>query len=165
MRVWNLNLEEYIKTMIEMHKDHNDNMSDYFKWFSKNSQIYNNINREESKILSKNAIIKECYNNCFKSLYDTYKIKSKVLEYIEGYTMSLIPIEHAFLINENNEIIDPTLAINTKYDKRSERYGSEYIGIKIPKKILLEFRSNTKKYNQYLPIPFLYYQEIEGKDL
>ena len=160
-----MNLEEYIKTMIEMHKDHNDNMSDYFKWFSKNSQIYNNINREESKILSKNAIIKECYNNCFKSLYDTYKIKSKVLEYIEGYTMSLIPIEHAFLINENNEIIDPTLAINTKYDKRSERYGSEYIGIKIPKKILLEFRSNTKKYNQYLPIPFLYYQEIEGKDL
>ena len=88
-----------------MHKDHNDNMSDYFKWFSKNSQIYNNINREESKILSKNAIIKECYNNCFKSVYDTYKIKSKVLEYIEGYTMSLIPIEHAFLINENNEII------------------------------------------------------------
>ena len=160
-----MNLEEYIKTMIEMHKDHNDNMSDYFKWFSKNSQIYNNINREESKILSKNAIIKECYNNCFKSLYDTYKIKSKVLEYIEGYTMSLIPIEHAFLINENNEIIDPTLAINTKYDKRSERYGSEYIGIKIPKKILLEYRSNTKKYNQYLPIPFLYYQEIEGKDL
>jgi len=160
-----MNLEEYINTMIEMHADHNDNMHDYFKWFLRNSRIYNTINREESKILSKNAIIKECYNNCFKSLHDTYKIKSKVLKYIEGYTMSLIPIEHAFLINENNEIIDPTLAINTKYDKRSERYGSEYIGITIPNDLLLQFRSNTTKYNQYLPIPFLYYQEIEGKDL
>ena len=156
-------LTEYIQARIKMD---NSNMKDYFEWFLRNSRIYNTINREESKILSKNSIIKECYNNCFKSLYDTYKIKSKVLKYIEGYTMALIPIEHAFLINENNEIIDPTLAINTKYDKRSERYGSEYMGITIPNDLLLQFRVNeNQKYNQYLPTSFLYYQEIEGKDL
>ena len=112
-------LIEYVQSISKISKGE---IKEYHEWFLRNSRIYNTINREESKILSKNAVIKECYNNCFKSLYDTYKIKSKVLKYIEGYTMSLIPIEHAFLINENNEIIDPTLAINTKYDKRIHGY-------------------------------------------
>lgn len=56
--------------------------------------------------------------------------------------MSIIPIEHAFLINNNNEVVDPTLAINTEISK--DRYGSEYMGIKIPNNILLEIRANTK---------------------
>jgi hypothetical protein len=76
---------------------------------------------------------------------------------MEGYTMSLIPIEHAFLVNENNEVIDPTLSINTSMD--SDRYGSEYYGIEIPQNMIAILRYK----DQHSPLPFLYFKYLENQ--
>ena len=71
--------------------------------------------------------------------------------------MSLIPIEHAFLVNNNNEVIDPTLSINT--DISSDRYGSEYYGIEIPRNMIARLRYK----DQYSPLPFLYFKYLTSK--
>lgn len=129
--------------------DHNSNVSKYHKWFKQNAKLYINVNKEQSKKLSKYATIKRCFDNCSKLAF-----RYKKLEYIEGYTFSLIPLEHAFLINNKNEIIDPTLAINHG-DK--DRYGSEYYGIIIPKNILLRLKVNQ---NRYTPLTYLYWEYL-----
>jgi len=128
--------------------DHNSNVSKYHKWFKQNATLYTNVNKNESLKLSKYARIKACFDNCSKLAF-----KYKKLEYIEGYTFSLIPLEHAFLINNKNEIIDPTLAIN--HGEIKDRYGSEYYGIKIPKNILKILKLNK---NRYTPLTYLYWE-------
>ena len=147
-------LIEYVQSISKISKGE---MKEYHEWFLRNSQIYIKIDKVESKKLSKKSIIKECFNNCFKLAY------GHNLEYIEGYTMSIIPIEHAFLINNNNEVVDPTLAIDTDFSK--DRYGSEYIGIKIPNNILLEIRADTKKYDLYLPTLYHYFKIVKGENI
>ena len=126
----------------------------YHKWFKENAIIYNKINKVESvKVQKRNRTkIKRCFDNCYKAVY-----KEQNLKYIEGYTMSLIPIEHAFLVNNNNEVIDPTLSINT--DISSDRYGSEYYGIEIPRNMIARLRIK----DQYSPLPFLYFKYLTSK--
>ena len=133
-----------------------DNTKNYHKWFKQNSKIYNIINKTESvKVQKRNRTkIKRCFDNCYKAVY-----KEKNLKYMEGYTMSLIPIEHAFLVNENNEVIDPTLSINTDLD--SDRYGSQYMGIEIPKNMIAILRIK----NSYLPLPFLYFKYLNKENI
>lgn len=144
-------LTEYINGLNKMYADNNqEKFKKYSDWFISNMVIFKGVNKKLSEKYSERSIIKRCYDNS----YNIAK-RSKTLEYVEGYTMSLIPIEHAFLTNKYNEVIDPTLAklkINNK-----EYYGSEYIGIKIPLDILKTLRKSKEK---YLPLPFLYWEHL-----
>ena len=144
-------LTEYIK---DLSKCNQPNIKNYYEWFSKNSKIYNSINKVQSvKVQRRNKTkIKRCFDNCYKALY-----QEKDLKYIIGYTYSIIPIEHAFLINENNEVIDPTLSINTSGHK--DRYGSEYMGIEIPRNILTKILINNQ--NRFVPISYLYWEYLK----
>ena len=131
-----------------------DRTKDYHKWFKQNAKLYHIINKVESvKVQKRNRTkIKRCFDNCYKAVY-----KEEKLKYMEGYTMSLIPIEHAFLVNENNEVIDPTLSINTS--GHSDRYGSEYMGIEIPRNMIARLRIK----DQHSPLPFLYFKYLENQ--
>ena len=131
-----------------------DKTKNYHKWFKENAIIYNKINKVESvKVQKRNRTkIKRCFDNCYKAVN-----KNPELKYMEGYTMSLIPIEHAFLVNNNNEVIDPTLSINT--DISNDRYGSEYYGIEIPRNMIARLRYK----DQYSPLPFLYFKYLTEK--
>ena len=144
-------LTEYIK---DLSKCNQPNIKNYYEWFSKNSKIYNSINKVQSvKVQRRNKTkIKRCFDNCYKALY-----QEKDLKYIIGYTYSIIPIEHAFLINDNNEVIDPTLSINTSGHK--DRYGSEYMGIEIPRDILTKILINNQ--NSFVPISYLYWEYLK----
>lgn len=144
-------LTEYIK---DLSKCNQPNIKNYYEWFSKNSKIYNSINKVQSvKVQRRNKTkIKRCFDNCYKALY-----QEKDLKYIIGYTYSIIPIEHAFLINDNNEVIDPTLSINTSGHK--DRYGSEYMGIEIPRNILTKILINNQ--NSFVPISYLYWEYLK----
>ena len=144
-------LTEYIK---DLSKCNQPNIKNYYEWFSKNSKIYNSINKVQSvKVQRRNKTkIKRCFDNCYKALY-----QEKDLKYIIGYTYSIIPIEHAFLINENNEVIAPTLSSNTSFD--SDRYGSEYMGIEIPRNILTKILINNQ--NSFVPISYLYWEYLK----
>lgn len=144
-------LTEYIK---DLSKCNQPNIKNYYEWFSKNSKIYNSINKVQSvKVQRRNKTkIKRCFDNCYKALY-----QEKNLKYIIGYTYSIIPIEHAFLINDNNEVIDPTLSINTS--GHTDRYGSEYMGIEIPRNILTKILINNQ--NSFIPISYLYWEYLK----
>lgn len=143
-------LESYIDNLIK--NMNNDNMKAYYKWFKQNARVYHVINKEKSKQYSKYSRIKMCYDNSYKIVS-----KRKTLKYIEGYTFAYgIPIEHAFITNNKSEIIDPTLAIPALGD--SERYGSEYYGIEIPKNIIKSLREKDK----FTPLPYKYWKYLQG---
>mgnify|MGYP003629231824 FL=1 len=147
-------LYNYIKDLSD--NINQDNIKNYYQWFSKNSKIYDIINKTESvKVQKRNRTkIKRCFDNCYKAIY-----QEKDLKYIIGYTFAIIPIEHAFLVNENNEVIDPTLSINT--DSHSDRYGSEYMGIEIPRNILTRILAHNQ--NSFVPISYLYWEYLNKK--
>ena len=144
-------LYNYIKDLSENINAYN--IKNYYEWFSKNSKLYDIINKPESvKVQRRNKTkIKRCFDNCYHAVY-----QEKDLKYIIGYTYSIIPIEHAFLINENNEVIDPTLSINTSGYK--DRYGSEYMGIEIPRDILTSILMDNQ--NSFTPISYLYWEYL-----
>jgi len=147
-------MSQLTKYIQDLSKCNQPNIKNYYEWFSKNSKIYNSINKVQSvKVQRRNKTkIKRCFDNCYKALY-----QEKDLKYIIGYTYSIIPIEHAFLVNNNNEVIDPTLSINTSGHK--DRYGSEYMGIEIPRNILTKILINNQ--NSFVPISYLYWEYLK----
>ena len=130
------------------------NIGIYHKWLFFNSKTYTDINKMDSIKFSKQSKIKRCFDNCIK-----IAIRHPELKYIEGHVSCFgIPLEHAFLVNDNNEIIDPTLAIST--NREVERYGDQYYGVEIPREVLIKYRHRE---NIYTPIPYLYWEEMNKK--
>lgn len=140
-------LREYEDHFINMGND-KSKAYNYHVWFKNNAEQFTKINIEESLRMSKYAHVKMCYNNCYK-----LALSRKRLEYVEGLGLSLIPIEHAWLINNNNEVIDPTWGL------KRDRIGSEYLGIKIPKNIL----SKLFNIRSFAPLPYNYWEYLNGE--
>lgn len=68
---------------------------------------------------------KQCYHNCQMALF-----LNPELRYYEGWVMSIIPIEHAWLLSGDSEaVIDPTLVDPTVEPNVSKR---GYFGVEIP---------------------------------
>lgn len=79
---------------------------------------------------------KSCFKNCYQALYDFPK-----LSYCEGFAISNlgIPIIHAWLVNDNLEVIDPTWI--------GERFqNSAYFGIVFTEDFVLEIVNKTRSY-------------------
>jgi hypothetical protein len=76
---------------------------------------------------------KFCFKNCYQALYDFPK-----LSYCEGFAISNlgIPIIHAWLVNDNLEVIDPTW-IDNRFQNRS------YFGIVFTEDFVLEIADKT----------------------
>jgi len=132
-----------LKMFHEKFKD--DACFKFLKWFMNDSIYITDINLELSKELSKNAEPKSCYANCFRILHKTN------LRYIEGYVYSKklpIPIEHAYMIDENNKIVDPTLAINES--KTGMLQDQQYLGKIIDKTTLTNMLMKRKTYDNNL---------------
>jgi hypothetical protein len=79
---------------------------------------------------------KFCFKNCYQALYDFPK-----LSYCEGFAISNlgIPIIHAWLVNDNLEVIDPTWI-----DNRFQ--NSSYFGIVFTEDFVLEIVNKTRCY-------------------
>ncbi|MBD2629653.1 hypothetical protein [Trichormus variabilis] len=79
---------------------------------------------------------KSCFKNCYQALYDFSK-----LNYCEGFAISNlgIPIIHAWLVNDNLEVIDPTWT--------GDRFQNcAYFGIVFTEDFVLEMTEKTEKY-------------------
>ncbi|MTJ14708.1 hypothetical protein FJR11_19425 [Anabaena sp. UHCC 0187] len=79
---------------------------------------------------------KFCFKNCYEALYDFPK-----LSYCEGFAISNlgIPIIHAWLVNDNLEVIDPTWI--------GERFqNSSYFGTVFTEDFVLEIADKTRSY-------------------
>jgi hypothetical protein len=70
---------------------------------------------------------KNCYQNAQKLVEEQYRTnyhddKGYTLTYVEGYAISVIPLLHAWVIDDKGNVIDPTW----------EDTSGEYFGIAIP---------------------------------
>jgi len=120
---------------------------DYKLWLLKNFKMYTKVNVKESKKISKRTSsgVKQCYYNCWRAL------SCGDYRYFEGYVTSKdvpIPLEHAWLINKKNEVIDPTLIINVT--KIKNRLGDEYLGLEIPVEYCYKKGFKLKKSGPYI---------------
>jgi len=121
-----MNLLEYKKRELEtMSNDKNDVSYKYLKWFLDNAIYIKDINKSMSHELGLKAEVKNCYRNSFNNIW------KQGLRYVEGYIFSKpcpIPLEHAFLIDDNNMIVDPTMGIPEELKaKQFKKQGIEYI--------------------------------------
>ena len=64
---------------------------------------------------------KECYANATH-----LAIWNKKLTYCEGKVMTLIPIEHAWCIDENGVVVDPTLSLDGRVGDIHEYWGMPF---------------------------------------
>jgi len=139
-----MNLQEFCLTEIEAYRKFNQPKGLMFKeWFYNNSKKFTKVNEELSRKISEdeNCKIKECYRNAWIST-----VCNSHLKYFEGYVASMsIPIPHAWLVDTDGMVVDPTLIINgermvkqlKKYgvtDRKCNRnrLGDEYFGMEIP---------------------------------
>ena len=123
-------IEQYIQMLIEMYSqnsNHWESIAKCYEFFLENGAKLTEIDREASikEGLGKEA--KQCYGNC-----QGIALYRKDLTYYDGYCMSVIPLEHAWLVNEDGEIVDPTLGIPFRgKDMLPEK--ADYIGLPIPR--------------------------------
>jgi len=76
--------------------------------------------------------VKQCYHNCQMALF-----RNPEFRYYEGWVMSVIPIEHAWLLDGDSEaVIDPTLVDPAVGLTDPEK---EYFGVEIPATFVREF--------------------------
>ena len=122
----------------------------YHKWLKYEGKLFTNISTNHI-INNVNPRIKRCYDNCSKAV-----IRNSNLRYYEGYVLTSlgIPIEHAFLLNEKNEVVDPTLSL-------IDHIGIEYYGVNIPKCDLVKVLINNKK--SVISTLYLYYSMLYDK--
>lgn len=76
---------------------------------------------------------KMCFENCFK-----LASRRKNLRYVEGIAMGVIPIHHAWVVDEDNNVIDPTWA---SIKDGSPAIGSAYFGVTFPLTLVRRIRS------------------------
>jgi hypothetical protein len=79
---------------------------------------------------------RQCYQNCFKPLW-----RRKDWYYCEGYAIDddlNLAIAHAWLVNDNGQVIDPTWNDDSK--------GATYFGVVLQREYVFEIAKTTKSY-------------------
>lgn len=67
------------------------------------------------------------------------------LRYVEGYATAIIPTEHAWLVDSNGNVIDPTWG--AEYSKG--RCPHDYFGVAIPIETVLKICLKTRRYGVF----------------
>ena len=113
--------------------------------------------------------VRQCYTNCSKAILFDYSNKYRYVEGLMNYRG--IPLEHGFLINMDNEVVDITMGIDQKIrtmkakeigidlKEKDHDFGSEYFGVIIPRIPLIKiFRTKAITYRSTLD---LYYNKLK----
>jgi hypothetical protein len=80
---------------------------------------------------------KSCFQNCYQALYDFPE-----LSYCEGFAVKNhlgIPIIHAWLVNNNLEVVDPTWT-------KEGLENCTYFGVVLTEDFVLEMTEKTERY-------------------
>jgi len=121
-------LQEHINLMVTMYKGvgSTDNI------YSKLKEHGRNFNVTKDTYKGKRGTVHQCYRNA-----GTLASSNKNLTYVEGFTSVCgIPLAHAWVIDKNNNVIDPT--IKGSLDNKVEEYfgipfTQEYLNLTILK--------------------------------
>ena len=98
----------------------------------------------QRNIKEEQKYIKALYPNQWKACYQNslqLALAIKEIKYYEGWYITdviSVPFEHAFCVNDKNQVID--LTANGKFEVK------EYFGLEIPEKYIWKKISKTKKY-------------------
>lgn len=94
------------------------------KKFAEMAEEFSVVNFDESRALADKyrCKIRQCFANCFEVAK-----KDKRYTYVEGYCTSLIPLDHAWLLNEKGEVVDPTYIL-------TDSKTTDYFGVRVPVK-------------------------------
>lgn len=141
-----MSLKEFCEMELQAYrKMNNSRQTAYKEWFYKNSESFKDVNKELSEKLSieNSCEIKQCYRNAWIATCG-----KRNLRYFEGFVASKsipIPIQHAWLIDTDGKVVDPTLIINgdrmvkqlrkmgiKDHTPRGNRLGDDYFGMEIP---------------------------------
>ncbi len=145
-------------------KDKNSVDYKFQKWLIDNSKTYTKVDEVQSLKVSKqiNAQVKGCYMNCFRA------VGIRGLSYCEGAVGGndfLFPVEHAWLIDSNDNVIDPTLIISgnkldkqmkkmydvgDNYNAKRNRLGGQYHGVKFTNIQVSKIALKRKIHTTYL---------------
>jgi hypothetical protein len=82
-----------------------------------------------------------CYMNAFDLASRNHKFK-----YVEGVATNVIPVDHAWCVNEAGEVVDPT------WDKTmlsGKERNADYFGVEIPIPKLYEIMMLTRTYGVF----------------
>lgn len=132
---------------------------DWTKWQMDKSEFFTVVNVEESKKVARSCVaeLKQCYINCWRALtpFRYRYFEGFVTGTIEGSALSRIPLEHSWLVNEKNEVVDPTLILDTNMKRKiifnEERLvNNNYLGIEIPVKFALRMGFKIELSGPYL---------------
>jgi hypothetical protein len=117
------NIEKYLKISIKFAKKCNRSKIGSYtcieEFVYRNGQLFTNIIFPENLIIGK---MKECYKNAALLC-----MENKNYFYVEGYACGIIPVMHAWCIDKDKNVIDPTW-----------NDGGEYFGIIIKKRFLMD---------------------------
>ncbi len=138
---------------------------DFQKWFLSKAESFTKVDEEKSikLAITYRLKIKQCYHNCWEAINHDH---SDNLTYYEGFVRSGgFELDHAWLVDKNGSVIDPTLAITGeklkkqlkkyvtkvhKNDGERKRFGTEYFGIAYTIKQVNKFALKTKQSGCFL---------------
>jgi len=132
---------------------------EYYTWFIENAEEFEPTIGQTPEIEFIDAEIKECFHNSIIAL-----VFHPTWRYYEGFVFTIIPIEHAWIVDENGKVIDLTLEkLKWCYEENNKSYDhppTEYLGINIPNDFLME------KIKEEITRPRLldYWLKMRGED-
>ena len=105
------------------HFDVNSLQVDVWRWFLRSGREFSTINREHSRNLANHygAHERQCYANALQ-----IAMCEPELAYVEGFATSIIPVEHAWVVNKQGTVFDPTWIL------LGEDWTPDYFGVEIP---------------------------------
>ena len=123
------NVRQYLEQISSMTKDSNFKSLESFileKGESFDSEKY------PAKYQSWRGKMKDCFKNAF-----WLAIENEDLTYVEGYALSIIPVLHAWCVDKQNRVIDPTWP---------DQENCQYYGVKFEKEFVRKFITKSKIY-------------------
>ena len=173
-----MSLLEFVKMQAKVGQGHA--VGRYYKWLAKNGRSFKVVNVKDSKRLGRMGQVKNCYGNSWRAM----DFAGKKFRYFEGYFIKAnlpIPIEHAFLVNELDQVVDPTMGMRPSDVKAGMRkyvkaglsngsfkpydFGDEYFGVEIPKKWIDAELLRVQMFNGVALSYFLHLKDQEGGEM
>lgn len=110
----------------QQHKQH-DTQRAVLEWFLARASHYDQVDWSASHRLARRFRTrrKECYANCMR-----IRNRHPEYQYVEGWAIHLIPVEHAWLVGPDGRVVDPTWCLQEPLTPPSGT--SDYLGVVIP---------------------------------
>jgi len=134
------------------------NHTKFYDWFYTNAKEFEKPNQELSQIWAKqiHSEIQKCYLNSWRVLVKDY---TDDLRYFEGFlidhALGDLPFSHAWLVNTNDQVIDPTLEPLGKKLKINAYLSKSYYGMELNKTWVIKTAIKLKRTGDFI---FDYYE-------